>query len=143
MPVLAKEAVKRAGMEKYCKVFITPFRSLTVSIFRITGACTSRAHPVSDAVCGKGIVIPGKFSPFVGYPFKFTVFIVSQSAIARLIFRNSALIHTNITGDSLGVFWRGGGKAAGISAFPVGLYDVWVRFGRFFPYTLKTHSQYF
>jgi hypothetical protein len=58
MPVLAIEAVKRAGMGKNREVLITVFRTFHIGIFRITASGSARADPITNAIGGQRIVIP-------------------------------------------------------------------------------------
>ena len=62
-----------------------------------------RAYPVSHTICGKWIMVPGKFSFSGGHPGETPVFIFPKPAIPGLVFGNSAGIYTKIARFAEGV----------------------------------------
>jgi hypothetical protein len=58
MPILAIEAVKRAGIGKHCEVLIAVFRTFYIGIFWISTSAAGRADPITYAISGQRIVVP-------------------------------------------------------------------------------------
>ena len=58
MPVLAIEAVKRAGMGENREVLIAVFRTIYIGILGITTSTAGRADPITYAIGGQRIVVP-------------------------------------------------------------------------------------
>jgi hypothetical protein len=67
MPILTKQAVKGAGLEKNCEIFIAPLLSSCMRKLGITRPCPPRTHPTGHTICGERVVIAGKV-PFVRAP---------------------------------------------------------------------------
>ena len=93
MPVLAEQAVKRACLKENGKVLVSIFRSSRIRIFRISGSASSGTYPVGNAVCRKGVMIPGEFALLRRYTGEFPVYICPEAAIAYSPFRNPAFIY--------------------------------------------------
>jgi len=103
MPVLAIEAVKRAGKGKNREVIVAVFRTFPVGIRRVTTSASARANPVSHAVGGQRIVIPRQFAFGGGNPFHSAMNIFTQPAIAPSPFPYLAAVHTQIARDAFSV----------------------------------------
>jgi hypothetical protein len=88
MPVLAKQAIERAGFVEDGKVLVAIFRSGSVSILRITSPCPGGTNEVGDTVGRQRVVIPtddGGSLPVTMW----------QTAIANPTLRNSATLRAN------------------------------------------------
>jgi hypothetical protein len=65
MPVLAKETVESAGMEKDRLILVSVFGLFRIGIFGIAAIRTSWANPIPHTVCRERVMIPREI-PFVG-----------------------------------------------------------------------------
>jgi len=111
MPVLAKQAVKRASPVEHGQVHIAMFSPALVCPFGVTGTATSCAHPISYAVGWQGVVIP-RNRGFLGHTTdQMSIFISPHTAIAPLTDRDFALVLTERTPNTLRPGRREAGKA--------------------------------
>jgi hypothetical protein len=58
MPILAKQAVKGAGLEKNRQILKTGFSPAAIGIFGITGTGSAGADPIGNTIRREEIVIP-------------------------------------------------------------------------------------
>ena len=59
MPILAKEAVKRAALKEDRQIFKTGFRTTAIGILGKSAAGPAGANTVGHTIGRKGIMIPG------------------------------------------------------------------------------------
>jgi len=106
MPVLAKEAIKGAGLIENSQVLEAIFRPLTVGKFWITSPGAAGTNPISHAVGGQGIVIPADVAPLRGSTHQSIFSVEAKPTVAPTSWWNVALVDTKLTFDSPFCPWR-------------------------------------
>jgi hypothetical protein len=123
VPVLAKETIEGAGVEKNGKVFIASLRACAMGVLGEAGPGSAGANPVGHAVGRQRIVVPGELAFSCRNSSDLSSLIMSQPAIPQSALRNPAFIHAEIAGDSLIVLRGCPGQMIGGSAFLMGFHD--------------------
>ena len=118
MVILTVQAIKPAGMIKYCQILITVFSTFGGRISRISAACTSRTDKVPHTVGGKRIIIVGKVSLMRPPAGDSAVLNLPKSTKADAVFRNFTVMDTQATGNAVyrirGILRKSIGPAASI-----------------------------
>jgi hypothetical protein len=95
MPVLAKQTVKRATLEKNRQVLEADFRTPAMGISGKAASCSARANPVGHAIGRQGIMIPGQFAAGGSNPHQMTILVAAQATVPGFIFWYAAAVHTD------------------------------------------------
>jgi len=92
VPVLAKQAIKRAGLIEDSQVLVAMFSSLGIGKLRVASSSAARTDPIGYAVGGQGIVVPTDVAFAGGGTDKSVPCVGAQSTIAPAICGNTAFI---------------------------------------------------
>jgi hypothetical protein len=124
VPILAKEAIKRAGVVKNSQVFVAVFGSLSISKMGVAGPGPPGADPIGDAVSGQGIIIPANVPLLGAGTNESALHILAQATVAFSALTNKALIDAKVA--LLSPFISGGRRwqIEGVSRLEVCLLDI-------------------
>lgn len=96
LPVLAEQAIERAGLIKYGQILKTIFRPIPIGEIRVAGPGPAGADPIGNAIGGQGIVIPAHIAFFRASPQKPAFAILAQATVAFSTGADETLVDTKI-----------------------------------------------
>jgi hypothetical protein len=106
MPVLAKQTVKRAALEKNRQVLEADFRAPAIGIPGKAASGAAGAKSIGHTIGRQRVMIPGQFAAGRGNPHQMTVLVAAQATVPGSIFRYAATVHTDPARHTFGLIRR-------------------------------------
>jgi len=124
MVVLTVQAIKAAGTIEYGQISVAVFCTFGMCIFGIPAARTAGADKITDTVCGKRVVIKRQISLMRSPATNTLIFYMPETAEPGFIFRDFALMNTQIAGNPVIGIRRSLRKSVELSTSVVNLFNL-------------------
>jgi len=129
VPVLAEQAIERAGLVEHSQVLIAKLRPLAVTELGIASPTAPGTDPVSNTVGGQGVVIPANITFISTGSSQIAVLVIAKPTIAPIPRSHMTFVEAELTGDpSLMLRWFSR-EMKRLPCLTVGLGNGWLKPG--------------
>jgi hypothetical protein len=141
VPVLAKEAIKGAGLIENSEVVIAELRTIAIGQPGISGAGASRTDPIGDAIGGQRVMIPRDIASLPHGAAELAADVDPEPTIAPAALGDAAFIEANATAQPFFPLRRLFGQAKPLSLIMMNLFHSLVKLSKVTLYALSAQPQ--